>query len=201
MPQYLEGDLVLGISDVIPVPAAIDEEIEKWTIFGQPVAEVWFTTTEKIHQIIEMGPIKNVFNWGRKNSVYFLMQPMGCCGVEMFVFGAAPYDSDRFGCIPRNTPRQTDVMIISGYLTRKYLPVFKSLWDQMPEPKWCVAIGECAISGGPFYDSYNIIQNTADYFPIDVFIPGCPPRPEQFLEGLMNLQEKIKQRKDKRGGY
>jgi F420H2 dehydrogenase subunit B len=82
----------LGISDVIPVPVAIDEEIEKWTIFGQPVAEVWFTTTEKIHQIIQMGPIKNIFNWGRKNSVYFLMQPMGCCGVEMFVFGAAPYD-------------------------------------------------------------------------------------------------------------
>ena len=191
----------MGISDVIPVPAAIDEELEKWTIFGQPVADVWFTTTEKIHQIIEMGPIKNVFNWGRKNSVYFLMQPMGCCGVEMFVFGAAPYDSDRFGCIPRNTPRQTDVMIISGYITRKYLPVFKSLWEQMPEPKWVIAIGECAISGGPFYDSYNIIQNTADYFPIDVFIPGCPPRPEQFLEGLINLQEKIKQRKDKRGYY
>ncbi|MFB3764434.1 MAG: NADH-quinone oxidoreductase subunit B [Methanotrichaceae archaeon] len=191
----------MGISDVIPVPAAIDEELEKWTIFGQPVADVWFTTTEKIHQIIEMGPIKNIFNWGRKNSVYFLMQPMGCCGVEMFVFGAAPYDSDRFGCIPRNTPRQTDVMIISGYITRKYLPVFKSLWEQMPEPKWVVAIGECAISGGPFYDSYNIIQNTADYFPIDVFIPGCPPRPEQFLEGLINLQEKIKQRKDKRGYY
>jgi len=191
----------LGISDVIPIPVCVDEEIEKWSIFGQPVADVWFTTTEKIHQIIEMGPIKNIFNWGRKNSVYFLMQPMGCCGVEMFVFGAAPYDSDRFGCIPRNTPRQTDVMIISGYLTRKYLPVFKNLWEQMPEPKWVVAIGECAISGGPFYDSYNIIQNTADYFPIDVFIPGCPPRPEQFLEGLMNLQEKIKQRKDKRGGY
>jgi len=191
----------LGISDVIPIPVAVDEELEKWTIFGQPVADVWFTTTEKIHQIIEMGPIKNIFNWGRKNSVYFLMQPMGCCGVEMFVFGAAPYDSDRFGCIPRNTPRQTDVMIISGYLTRKYLPVFKNLWEQMPEPKWVVAIGECAISGGPFYDSYNIIQNTADYFPIDVFIPGCPPRPEQFLEGLINLQEKIKQRKDMRGGY
>ncbi|NPV62536.1 MAG: NADH-quinone oxidoreductase subunit NuoB [Methanotrichaceae archaeon] len=191
----------MGISDVIPVPVAIDEELEKWTIFGQPVADVWFTTTEKIHQIIEMGPIKNIFNWGRKNSVYFLMQPMGCCGVEMFVFGAAPYDSDRFGCIPRNTPRQTDVMIMSGYITRKYLPVFKNLWEQMPEPKWCIAIGECAISGGPFYDSYNIIQNTADYFPIDVFIPGCPPRPEQFLEGLMQLQEKIKQRKDKRGYY
>lgn len=94
----------MGISDVIPVPVCIDEEIEKWTIFGQPVTEVWFTTTEKIHEIIQMGPIKNIFNWGRKNSIYFLMQPMGCCGVEMFVFGAAPYDSDRFGCIPRNTP-------------------------------------------------------------------------------------------------
>ncbi|OPY52562.1 MAG: F(420)H(2) dehydrogenase subunit B [Methanosaeta sp. PtaU1.Bin060] len=189
----------MGISDVIPVPVAVDKEIENWTIFGQPVVEVWFTTTEKVHEIIEMSPIKNIFNWGRKNSVYFLMQPMGCCGVEMFVFGAAPYDCTRFGCMPRNTPRQCDVMIISGYITRKYLPVIKNLWEQMVEPKWVIAIGECAISGGPFYDSYNIIQNTADYFPIDVFIPGCPPRPEQFLEGLMALQEKIKERKDKRG--
>ncbi len=189
----------MGISDVIPVPVALDDEIEKWTIWGRPIADVWFTTTENIHRIIEMGPIKNVINWGRKNSVYFLMQPMGCCGVEMFVFGAAPYDSDRFGCIPRNTPRQTDVMIISGYITRKYLPVIKNLWEHMLEPKWCVAVGECAISGGPFYDSYNIIQNTADYFPIDVFVPGCPPRPEQFIEALRNLQEKIKQRKDLRG--
>jgi NADH-quinone oxidoreductase subunit B len=89
-------------------------------------------------------------------------------------------------------------MIISGYLTRKYLPVFKNLGENMPEPKWCIAIGECSISCGPFYDSYNIVQNTGDYFPIDVYIPGCPPRPEQFLEGLMNLQEKIKQRKDLR---
>jgi NADH-quinone oxidoreductase subunit B len=191
----------MSISDVIPVPAAIDEEIEKWTIFGQPVSEVWFTTTEKIHQIIEMGPIKNIFNWGRKNALYMFAQPMGCCGVEFLVFGVAPYDCDRFGFIPRYTPRQADVMIISGYISRKYLPAIKNLWEQMPEPKWVIATGECAISGGPFYDSYSIIQNTADFFPIDVFVPGCPPRPEQFIEGFLNLQEKIKQRKDKRGYY
>ncbi len=188
----------MGISDVIPVPAKVDEGVENWSIFGQPMADVWFTTTEKIHQIIEVGPIKNIFNWGRKNSLYMFVQPMGCCGVEFLVFGASPYDCDRFGLLPRNSPRQADVMIISGYISRKYLPAIKNLWEQMPEPKWCIAIGECAISGGPFYDSYNIIQNTAEFFPIDVFIPGCPPRPEQFIEGFLNLQKKIKKRKDKR---
>ena len=188
----------MGISDVIPVPVKVDEEMENWSIFGQPIAEVWFTTTEKIHQIIEMGPIKNIFNWGRKNSIFLFQQPMGCCGVEFFVFGASPYDCERFGLPPKLSPRQTDVMIISGYITRKYLPAIKNLWEQMPEPKWCIAVGECSISGGPFYDSYNIIQNTAEFFPIDVFIPGCPARPEQFIEGFLNLQEKIKQRKDKR---
>ena len=189
----------MGIGDVLPVPTVVDKEIEKFSIWGQPVADVWFTTTEKIHQIIEMGPIKNVLNWGRKNSLWFLMQPMGCCGVEMLVFGASHYDCDRFGIIPRATPRQADVMIISGYINRKYLPAIKNLWEQMLEPKWCVAVGECAISGGPFYDSYNIIQNTADFFPIDVFVPGCPPRPEQFMEAFTNLQKKIRQREDKRG--
>ncbi|VVB71849.1 F(420)H(2) dehydrogenase subunit B [uncultured archaeon] len=145
-----------------------------------------------------MGPIKNIFNWGRKNSIYPLAQPIGCCGVEMLVFCLAPYDCDRFGIVPWANPRHSDVMLITGYITRKYLPAIKNLWEQMPEPKWCIAIGECAISGGPFYDSYNIIQNTAEFLPIDVFIPGCPPRPEQFIEGFLNIQEKIKQRKDKR---
>jgi NADH-quinone oxidoreductase B subunit len=189
----------LGISDVIPVPVAVDKELEKWTIWGRPMTEVWFTTTERIHQIIDMGPIKNILNWGRKNSLWFLVQPMGCCGVEMLLFGVSHYDCDRFGTIPRATPRQADVMIISGYISRKYLPALKNLWEQMLEPKWCLAVGECAISGGPFYDSYNIIQNTADFFPVDVFVPGCPPRPEQFIEAFINLQEKIKQREDKRG--
>ncbi len=189
----------MGISDVIPIPVAIDEELEKWTIWGRPLTDVWFTTTEKIHEIIDMGPIKNVLNWGRKNSLWFLMQPMGCCGVEMLVFGCPPYDCDRFGIFPRGTPRQADVMIISGYITRKYLPAIKNLWEQMTEPKWVMSIGECAISGGPFYDSYNIINSVNKFFPIDVYVPGCPPRPEKFIEGFRALQEKIKQREDLRG--
>lgn len=90
-------------------------------------------------------------------------------------------------------------MIISGYITRKYLPAIKNLWEHMLEPKWCLAIGECAISGGPFYDSYNIIENPADFLPVDVFVPGCPPRPEKFIEGFRELQAKIKAREDKRG--
>lgn len=189
----------MGISDVIPLPSVVDKEVEQWTLWGRPLTNVWFTTTEKIHEIIEMGPIKNVLNWGRKNSLWFLMQPMGCCGVEMLVFGCPHYDCDRFGIIPRGTPRQADVMIISGYITRKYLPAIKNLWEHMLEPKWCLAIGECAISGGPFYDSYNIIENPADFLPVDVFVPGCPPRPEKFIEGFRELQAKIKAREDKRG--
>jgi len=153
----------------------------------------------KFSDNIITSTVDGVINWARRSSLWPVTFGLACCAIEMMAAGASKYDLDRFGIIFRATPRQSDVMIVAGTVTRKMAPVVRKVYEQMPEPKWCIAIGECAISGGPFYDSYNIIQNTADYFPIDVFIPGCPPRPEQFVEGLINLQEKIKQRKDKRG--
>lgn len=162
----------------------------------EKIPGVLTTTSSAISNFLKKTKVQDLINWGRKNSLWFMVQPMGCCGVEMIATGCAHYDTDRFGIIPRNSPRQADVMIISGYVTRKYLPALKRLWEQMPSPKWIIAMGDCAISGGPFYESYSTVQNIDEIFPIDVFIPGCPPRPEALLQGFVELQEKIKAKKD-----
>ncbi|AKB79305.1 hypothetical protein MSHOH_2822 [Methanosarcina horonobensis HB-1 = JCM 15518] len=159
------------------------------------------TTTSAIHNFLKKTKAQDLINWGRKNSLWFMTQPMGCCGVEMIATGCAHYDTDRFGIIPRNSPRHADVMIISGYVTKKYLPALKRLWDQMPAPKWVIAMGDCSISGGPFYESYSTVQNIDEIFPIDVYIPGCPPRPEALIQGFVELQEKIKAKKDRGTEY
>ncbi len=154
-----------------------------------------------ISDFLKKTPIQDVINWGRKGSLWFMTQPMGCCGVEMVACGCAHYDTDRFGIIPRNSPRHADVMIISGYVTKKYLPALQRLWDQMLSPKWVMCMGDCSISGGPFYESYSTVQNVDELFPIDVFIPGCPPRPEALLQGFLELQKKIMAKKDRGTEY
>jgi NADH-quinone oxidoreductase subunit B len=159
------------------------------------------TTSREINEFLKKTKIQDILNWGRKNSLWFMSQPMGCCGVELIVAGVAPMDSDRFGIIPRNSPRQADVMIISGYVTRKYFPALKRLWDQMPSPKWVFCVGDCSISGGPFYESYSTVQNIDEIFPIDVFVPGCPPRPEAIIQGFVEIQKKIETKKDRGSGY
>jgi len=138
---------------------------------------------------VVLTTVQKLLNWSRKNSLWKLMMPMGCCGIEWIVTSLSHYDTDRFGILPRDTPRQSDVLIISGYVSKKYLPRIKKLYDQMPEPKWVLAIGECAYSGGPFYQSYNIVQDVNEHIPIDVMVPGCPPRPEAFLDGFIKLQK------------
>lgn len=154
------------------------------------------TTSMAINEFLKKTKFQDAINWGRKNSLWFLTQPMGCCGVEMIATGCAHYDTDRFGIIPRNSPRAADVMIISGYVTKKYLPALNTLWGQMAAPKWVICMGDCSISGGPFYESYSTVQNIDKMFPIDVFIPGCPPRPEALLQGFIELQKKIMAKKD-----
>lgn len=156
-----------------------------------------FTTSSSISDFLKKTPFQNLINWGRKNSLWFLTQPLGCCGIEIICTAAPHYDFDRFGIIPRSSPRQADVMIISGWISKKYLPSLKLLWEQMPEPKWVVAMGECAISGGPFWESYSTINGIEKIFPVDVYIPGCPPKPEQLIKGFMELQRKISQKKDR----
>lgn len=168
---------------------------------GEIIENVSFTATSAIHEFLKKTPLQDIINWGRKNSLWFLTQPMGCCGVEMIAAGCSHYDTDRFGIIPRVSPRQADVIVISGYVTKKYLPALKRLWDQMPSPKWVICMGDCSISGGPFYESYSTVQNIDEIFPIDVFIPGCPPRPEALIQGFIELQKKIMAREDKGSEY
>jgi NADH-quinone oxidoreductase subunit B len=145
-------------------------------------APVWVSTMDEI------------INWGRSNSVWPLTFATSCCGIEMMATGGARHDFARFGIeVYRASPRQADVIVVAGTIVRKMVPVLKRLYDQMADPKYVIAMGACAISGGPFYyNSYSVVRGVDQVIPVDVYIPGCPPRPEALLYGVMQLQRKIK---------
>src|SRR5467141_2005070 len=132
-----------------------------------------------------------VFIWARKSALWPMTFGLACCAIEMMATGASRFDLDRFGAgVFRPSPRQSDLMIVAGTPTLKMAPIIKRVWDQMPEPKWCIAMGACASTGGPF-PTYSTLQGVDRVVPVDVYIPGCPPRPEALIYGLMRLQEKI----------
>lgn len=155
---------------------------ETLKLFEQTGGNVFLTTADAI------------INWGRSNSIWPLTFATSCCGIEMMATGASRHDFARFGIeVYRASPRQADVIVVAGTIVRKMAPVLKRLYDQMSEPKYVIAMGACAISGGPFYyNSYSVIRGVDEIIPIDVFVPGCPPRPEALLYGVMQLQRKIK---------
>jgi len=132
-------------------------------------------------------------NWARSRSVWPLGYGLACCAIEMMVAAsAAQYDMSRFGSeVFRSSPRQADLMIVAGTVSVKMGPRLRLLWEQMPEPKWVLSMGQCANSAGEFYDSYYTVQGVDTIVPVDVYVPGCPPRPEQLIEGLLKLREKI----------
>lgn len=130
--------------------------------------------------------------WGRRNSLWLLVLGIKCCTIEdIMVPGAANYDFERFGVLPRNTPRQCDLMIISGPITQKLARPIKVLYEQMAEPRYVIATGECSICGGPWKGMYSIVDGVDQIIPVDVYIPGCPPKPEALIEGIIKLEEKI----------
>jgi NADH-quinone oxidoreductase subunit B len=143
-------------------------------------------------QGILLTSLQELYNWSRSNSVWPLNFGLACCAIEMMAASMARFDIARFGSeVFRPSPRQADLLIVSGTVTKKMAPQVVRLWNQMPEPKYCIAMGACAISGGPFKQGYNVLKGIDRYIPVDVYIPGCPPRPEALLNGLIALQEKI----------
>lgn len=136
--------------------------------------------------------LSEIYNWGRSNSLWPLQFGLACCAIEMIATSMSRYDLARFGAeVFRPSPRQADLMIVSGTVTKKMAPQVVRLYKQMPSPKYVIAMGACAISGGPFKQGYNVLKGIDRFIPVDIHIPGCPPRPEALLHAIMTLQRKI----------
>ena len=146
-----------------------------------------------VPEMVLTTKLDEVLNWTRKSSVWYMLFGLVCCGIELIQTGGPRADIERFGAAPRATPRQSDMMIIAGTLTLKMALRTKVLYDQMPDPKYVISMGSCANCGGLFQLAYSVCDGVDKVIPVDVYVPGCPPRPEALTEGLLKLQEKMMQ--------
>ena len=136
--------------------------------------------------------LDNLINWSRANSQWYFQFGLACCAIEMMAAAAPRHDLERFGAMPRATPRQSDVMIVAGTLTNKMAPALRKVYDQMPEPRYVISMGSCANGGGYYHYSYSVVRGCDRIVPVDVYVPGCPPSAEALLYGILQLQKKIR---------
>jgi NADH-quinone oxidoreductase subunit B len=147
---------------------------------------------QDVPQNIILASVEKVLNFARGNSLWPVTFGLACCAIEMMVAGGGRYDLARFGYeVFRPSPRHADLMIVAGTVTNKMAPLLKRIYDEMAEPKYVIAMGSCAISGGPFVDSYNVVRGVDTLIPVDVYVPGCPPRPEALIYGFLQLKQRI----------
>jgi len=167
---------------------------------GAGQADIAFANTGALDKIAEwlqkLPPyqkmVQPAVNYARANSIWPLTFGLACCAIEMMATGGSRYDLDQYGIFFRATPRQADLMIVAGRFPYKMAPRMRLLWEQMAEPRWVIAMGACASTGGPFYDTYSIVPGADQIIPVDIYIPGCPPRPEALIDGIRKLQEMIR---------
>jgi NADH-quinone oxidoreductase subunit B len=150
--------------------------------------------TSLLKEQAEQKLIRPVFNWAGRNSLFPLHWGLACCAIEFAAAFGARWDAERFGIVPRSSPRQCDLMIVNGTVTWKVAHKLITLYEQMPEPKWAIAMGNCATGGGPFRTAYSVVPGVDKLIPVDVYIAGCPPRPENMLDGILVLEQLIKER-------
>jgi NADH-quinone oxidoreductase subunit B len=156
------------------------------------ILDTKFDVPPELQNQVAITTLDKIYNWGRRSSIWPMMFGLACCAIEMICTAASRYDFSRFGMeVMRPSPRQADLMIVSGTVTKKMMPTIVRLYNQMPEPKYVVAMGACASGGGPFKEGYSVVSGVDQYIPVDVYIPGCPPTPQALLHGLITLQKRI----------